>query len=142
VLPRTTRFGLSAPSPAKVVSAWASRTGARIFPHGAAAANALGLTTQVPTGATYVTSGANQRFALGRQTVELRHVPAWQLVLGQGPAGDAIRALAWLGPKHAGEAVQALKRQLPREERNAITGVRGQLPTWLAAEVSALVEHV
>jgi hypothetical protein len=142
VLPKSSRFGASAPSPAKVVGALASRTGAMIFPHGAAAANSLGLTAQVPSGAVYVTSGASQRLTLGRQIVELKHAPAWQFALGGRPAGEAIRALAWLGPKHAGEAISLLKRRLPREERKALTEARAKLPTWLATEVSALVENV
>ena len=142
VLSKASRFGASAPSPAKLVGALSMRTGAMIFPHGAAAANSLGLTSQVPSGAVYVTSGANQRLTLGRQIVELKHAPAWQFALGGRPAGEAIRALAWLGPQHAGEAISALKRRLPRAERKALAEVRAKLPTWLATEVSALVENV
>ena len=61
VLPKHSRFGASAPSPAKLVSALAVRTGALIFPHGAVAANALGLTAQVPSGSVFITNGAGKR---------------------------------------------------------------------------------
>src|ERR1700686_1183640 len=49
VLPVKTRFGTRAPAAEKVVEALASTRAETIVPHGAAAANTLGLTTQVPT---------------------------------------------------------------------------------------------
>ena len=66
------------------------------FPCGGAAANALGLTTQVPVRPVYLTSGPNRRLRLCAQTVHLRHAPRWQLVAPHRPAGNIVRALAWL----------------------------------------------
>ncbi len=48
VLPVESRFGTRAPSAAKMVEGLANQRGEIIVSHGAAAANALGLTTQVP----------------------------------------------------------------------------------------------
>ena len=61
VLPVESRFGTRAPSAAKVVEGLANQRGETIVPHGAAAANALGLTTQVPMRAVYLTSGPSRR---------------------------------------------------------------------------------
>ncbi|MDB5550465.1 MAG: hypothetical protein JWL86_449 [Rhizobium sp.] len=71
----------------------------------AAAANTLGLTAQVPVRPVYLTSGRTRKINLGRQVVALRHAPRWQLALAQRPAGDAVRALAWLGPEKAEAAL-------------------------------------
>jgi len=110
-----------------------------IAPHGAVAANALGLTTQVPTREVYLTSGPTRRLKLGSQIVELRHAPRWQLTLPQG-AGNVVRALAWMGPgKAAEEAIQKLKSTLLPKELEEIASTRAQLPTWMAQEVSELV---
>ena len=79
---------------------------------------------------------------LGAQVIELRHVPEWQLVLPGRPAGAAIRALAWLGPKRAGAALRAIRKGLPQSELQAMVGLRGRLPTWMAEEVSALANGV
>ena len=57
------------------------------------------------------------------------------------PAGAAIRALAWLGPKGASEALRTLRRKLSPSELQAVVGVRGRLPAWMAQEVSALVNN-
>ena len=101
VRPIETRFGVRAPSAEKVVEAIASLRGETVVSHGAAAANALGLTTQVPVRVVYLTSGRSRHLKLGAQVVELKHAPGWQLIKAGQPAGEAVRALAWLGPAHA-----------------------------------------
>lgn len=139
--PVESRFGAYPPEASKVVEAMAAQRGERVAPHGAAAANELGLTTQVPVREIYLTSGRSRSLKLGAQVIELRHVPAWQLVLPGRPAGAAIRALAWLGPKRASEAIRALQRKLAPSELQAVVGARGRLPTWMAQEVSALASR-
>jgi hypothetical protein len=139
VRPVESRFGVRAPETAKVVLALAAQRGESIVPHGAAAANEFGLTTQVPVREVYLTSGPTRKFALGKQVIELRHVPAWQLVMPGRPAGAAIRALAWIGPEHAGSAIQILRKKLSDLELQAVVAVRGMLPTWMAQQVSVLV---
>jgi hypothetical protein len=47
-VPVSSRFGSRPPAPAKVVTALAEQNGDIAVPHGASAANALGLTQQVP----------------------------------------------------------------------------------------------
>lgn len=141
VKPVETRFGTRPPSVEHVVQALAGAKGEVIASHGAAAANALGLTTQVPVRSVYLTSGRSRALKLGKQTVELRHAPAWQLALAGRPSGEAIRALAWLGEAHAGQALGVLRRRLPTTVLKEIASVRPRLPTWLAQQVSELVAH-
>ena len=81
VLPVEGRFGARPPESAKVVRAIVEQHGENVVPHGAAAANELGLTTQVPVREVYLTSGPTRNLRLGKQVVELRHAPAWQLAL-------------------------------------------------------------
>src|SRR5262249_46749556 len=119
IRPVESRFGTRPPMASKVVEALAAQRGESVARHGAAAANELGLTTQVPVREVYLTSGRSQRFKLGEQSVELRHVPTWQLMLSGRPAGGAIRALAWLGPEKASGAIQALQKKLPSSELQA-----------------------
>jgi hypothetical protein len=89
IRPVESRFGTRPPVASKIVEAIAAQWGESVAPHGAAAANELGLTTQVPVREVYLTSGRSRRLKLGAQVVELRHVPAWQLVLPGSPAGAA-----------------------------------------------------
>ena len=141
VLPVVNRFGSRAPSTAKMVEGLASQRGEIIVSNGASAANALGLTTQVPVRAVYLTSGPNRRLKLGAQTVELRHAPMWQLVFPERAAGEVVRAMAWLGPKKAGAALRVLRSKLPDSEWKEVASTRARLPTWMAQEVSTLVRR-
>jgi hypothetical protein len=138
VRPVESRFGVRAPSVEKVIEAVAAQRGETIVPSGAAAANTLGLTTQVPVRWVYLTSGPSRTLQLGRQIVELRHAPQWQLVLPSRPAGQAVRALAWLGPTKAHETMRRLKRTLPTTELDALAAVGPRLPSWLAEPVSQI----
>ena len=141
VLPVESRFGTRAPTTIKMVEGLATQRGETIVPHGAAAANALGLTTQVPMRAVYLTSGRSRQLKLGAQMVEFRHAPIWQLIFPGRAAGEVVRALAWLGPEKAGEAIRKLRVRLPASELKEVAAARARLPTWLAQEVSALVIH-
>jgi hypothetical protein len=135
------RFGTRPPAPAKVVEAISQVTGEVIASHGAAAANTLGLSTQVPVRPTYLTSGPTRQIKVGSQVLQLRHAPPWQLLLPGRPAGEAVRALAWLGPKEARRTMRTLRRRLPRTELSALVEARARFPTWLAQEMSGLVAH-
>lgn len=135
VTPVSSRFGTRAPSPEKVVDALAAQSGEIIVPHGANAANALGLTQQVPIRETYLTSGRTRRLKLGRSEVMVKHAPRWMLALGGRPAGAAVRALAWIGPAHAGGSLATLRRTLPPAEWQALVSARAALPSWMARAI-------
>ncbi|WP_316979577.1 DUF6088 family protein [Shumkonia mesophila] len=139
VRPVESRFGTRPPSTSQVIEAFAGLKGETIVPHGAAAANRLGLTSQVPIRAVYLTSGPSRRLTVGSQTVELRHAPRWQLALAGRRAGEVLRVLAWLGPERAGEALAMLKRKLPKAELEEIASVRSILPTRLAEQIGKIV---
>lgn len=135
VTPVSSRFGTRAPAPEKVVHALAAQNGEVVTPHGANAANALGLTRQVPIREVYLTSGRTRKLTLGRSEVMVKHAPRWMLALGSGQAGAAVRALAWLGPSHVHESLVALRRTLPPSEWQTLTSARAALPSWLARAI-------
>ena len=140
-LPVISRFGVRPPSTEAVVEAIESAGGEVIVASGATEANALGLTTQVPTREVFLTSGATRKLRLGNRTVELKHGSRWQLALGKRPAGKAIRALSWLGPEQALPALKILSTKLSPEEWAAMRAARAALPSWLARAVSQVSEH-
>jgi hypothetical protein len=142
VRPVKTRFGTRAPAAEKVLEAIAATRAETVVPHGAAAANALGLTTQVPTKLVYLTSGKSRTFKLGAQAVEMRHAPQWMLLPSHPAAGQAVRALAWLGEHRAPEALAALKQKLPQLTFNELAALRPALPAWLSKSISQALAHV
>lgn len=139
--PVTSRFGSRAPALEKVVQALAQQNGEIVVPHGASAANALGLTQQVPIREVYLTSGRTHKLKLGRSEVLVKHAPRWMLALGARPAGAAVRALAWIGPNHAHESLATLRRTLPSTEWQALTSARATLPGWMAQAIGQEAAH-
>lgn len=141
VAPREGRLGTRPPSTESVVQALETSCGETVVANGAAEANALGLTTQVPTREVFLTSGASRILHLGSRRVEFKHGNRWQLLLGKRPAGRVIRALSWLGPEAAPAALKQLRAQLPETEWEAMRGVRAALPGWMAKVVSEALQR-
>jgi Family of unknown function (DUF6088) len=126
--PVSSRFGTRAPAPEKVVQSLAVQGGDLVTPHGANAANALGLTQQMPIREVYLTSGRSRKLKLGRHEVTVKHAPGWMLALGTGPAGAA-------GPTHVRESLASLRQTLPPAEWQALTAGRASLPAWMARAI-------
>ena len=137
--PVETRFGPRPPIVEKAVPALAALWGETIVPCGASAANVLGLTTQNPVLPVYLTSGPDRQLLFGLQKVRLRHVPRWQLVAPYRRAGDAVRALAWFGPREVEDALAAVANELSDDDMAELAAARAIMPAWLAEPVSALV---
>ena len=134
-----TRFGPCAPSIEMAIASLSSLWGETIVPCGGAAANALGLTTQNPVRSVYLTSGPSRRLHFGALAVQLRHAPRWQLVAPNRPAGNAVRALAWLGPREVETGMEAIVHKLSAEDFDELVAVRAILPAWMAGTLSASV---
>jgi len=141
VAPVSSRFGTRAPAPERVIKALAAQSGEIVVPHGASAANGLGLTQQVPTREVYLTSGRSRKLKLGRSEVLVKHAPRWMLALGTGPAGSAVRALAWMGPTHANRSLASLRRTMPESEWKALVSARAALPSWMAQAIGREAAH-
>ena len=141
VAPQEGRFGPRPPSTESVLQAIEANCGETVVANGAAEANALGLSTQVPTREVFLTSGTSRTLHLGSRCVELKHGKRWQLLLGKRPAGKVIRALSWLGPEAAAAALEQLRAKLPESEWEAVRGVRAALPSWMAKALSEALAH-
>ncbi|VVD99952.1 hypothetical protein PCO31110_02092 [Pandoraea communis] len=135
VSPIPGRFGTRPPAPEKVVRAFAEKSGEVVVSHGANSANALGLTQQVPTREVFLSSGRNRKLRLGRSVVAIKHAPQWMLALGSGTAGDAVRALAWMGQAHVTKSLSALHKRLSADDWNTLTSARAALPSWMAKAI-------
>lgn len=129
VLPVESRFGKRAPSPESVLEAFAAQRGETITSSAATVANALGLTTQVPVRSIYFTSGRNRKLNLGKQQVELKHAPSWQL--GSGVEGDVVRALVWAGPDNVQETLAVLLKKISPSDVENIVQHGSRLPVWM-----------
>ena len=130
------RFGARPPSTESVIQAFQAANGETIVASGAAEANALGLTPQVPVREVFLTSGRARTLQLGNRRIELKPGSKVQLSLGHRPAGRALRALSWLGQERGPAALKQLHATLPAEEWELMQAARKVMPAWMARAVS------
>lgn len=57
------------------------------------------------------------------------------LALGQGPAGAAVRAFAWMGAPHVHESLVTLRRTLQEAEWRTQAAHRAALPSWMTKAI-------
>ena len=130
--PRTSAFlGLLAPPVDAVAKALAREGGGRLELDGAAAANALGLSTQVPARSVYLTDGPKRQVRIGRQVVTLKHVSPRFLPAAGKPAGAVFQAVRWLGPDGVtADIVDRLQRSLKPGDKDDLRRLAPSAPSW------------
>lgn len=136
VSPVKSRFGTHPPSAEKLVEEFAMQRGETVVPSGASSANSLGLTTQVPVRTVYWTSGRSRKLNLGKQRIQLEHVPSWQLAFAKEPAGEIVRSLAWAGPERVQTALNEIKTKVPASAIQQVAQKVSRFPGWMASALS------
>ena len=125
-------LGLVPADPDQVAAALARKTGSRLQNTGAAAANALGLSTQVTARPVYLTDGRRRTVQVGGQTIELRHASPRSMAGAGRLEGVVIQALRHLGPEHIDSAtVERLRHTLTVRDKAALRREALNAPGWL-----------
>ena len=125
------KLGPLSPAADDVAQALARETGSRVQITGARAANALGLSTQVPAKNTYLTDGPARRVVLGKRVVDLRHASPKHLIAPGSPAGTVVQALRHVGPVRAADVAQVALRQLSASDKKTLASSAIQAPAWM-----------
>lgn len=125
------KLGQLSPTPDDVAQALARETGSQVQISGARAANALGLTTQVPARSTYLTNGPSRRVVLGKRIVDLRHASPKHLIAPGSAAGTVVQALRHVGPVRAADVVKVAARQLSANDKKTLASTAVQAPAWM-----------
>lgn len=132
------KLGQLSPDPDVVAQALARASGGKLQVSGAHAANALGLSTQVPAKTEYLTSGPTRQVTLGKRIVTLRHASPKVLVAPGSKAGTVVQALRYLGPDEAGQAADRLAPTLGDAERRVLGRAAANAPDWMRPVLSRL----
>ncbi len=125
------KLGPLSPAPDDVAQALARETGSQVQIAGARAANALGLSTQVPAQSTYLTDGPSRRVVLGKRVVDLRHASPKHLIAPGSPAGTVVQALRHVGPVRAADVAQVAARRLSANDKKTLATTAVQAPAWM-----------
>jgi len=127
-------MGRLSPTTDAVVQAVARRTGLRLLPSGAHAANAFGLSDQVPVRAVYSADVRRSRLIkLGKSSILLQPAGARTLATAGTVGGDLIQALRWLGRSNVNaDTVARLRRNLRATDKAKLLAQIHHAPAWVA----------
>lgn len=135
-------LGLLQPSAEAIARALAGRDRTRLQPAGAYAANALGLSEQVPAKFVFLTDGPSRTVKIGPITVQLRRTTPKNMSAAGRLSGLLIQALRELGKEHVTPERRAyLKQTLPVEKRRELLRDIRLAPAWMHPIFRELAEE-
>jgi hypothetical protein len=135
-------LGPLSPSAEAIARALAGRDRTRLQPAGAYAANALGLSEQVPAKAVFLTDGPTRTVKIGQLTIQLRRTTARNMAAAGRLSGLLIQALRELGQEHVTpERREHLKRTIPADQRRGLLKDLRLAPAWMHPIFRELAEE-
>lgn len=121
------------PDPDRVAEAIARKRAGRVRPSGAFAANALGLTTQVPGRRVYLTDTASQRVRVGNQTLTFKRVAPKSFGTEGGPTSAVLQALQFLGKDGVtDEIIDRIRSLLSAKDKKKLLRDSRYVTGWIA----------
>ena len=135
-------LGPITPSAEMIAKALAGRDRTRLQPAGAYAANALGLSEQVPAKAVFLTDGPSRTVKIGTTTIQLRRTTAKNMAAAGRFSGLLIQALRAIGKEHVtNEQKDYLKRTTPANKRRELLNDLRLAPAWMHPIFRELAEE-
>ena len=127
------RLGPLTPSADSVADALARKTGSNRYVSGAQAANALGLSTQVPAKTVYLTDGSSRKVKMkvGNQVIHFRHASPNKLAKSDAPGWVVLLALRYLGTDGVmNDVVDRLQGSLSPQDKRGLLDLSNLAPIW------------
>ncbi len=131
--PKTDKdLGVLYPSAEEIAIAIAKRDRARIVPTGIQALNKLGLSTQIPLKAVFLTDGAARSIKIGRRTITFKKTSPKNLLAKGEISSLVIQALKSIGQnKLENESLKKLQTILRKEIKENILHDAKLAPAWI-----------
>lgn len=135
-------LGRLTPSAEVIAKALAGRDRTRLQPSGAYAANALGLSEQVPAKTVFLTDGPSRTVKIGTITIQLRRTTAKNMAAAGRLSGLLIQALRSLGKEHVTiDHIEHLRRTIPANKRHELLKDLRLAPAWMHRIFRELAEE-
>ena len=137
------RLGIQVtPDVDQVAQAIGRRTGSRMVPSGAVAANLFGLSTQVPAKLLYLSDGRSRRLRVGKIDIQIKHVTPKELPSGGQTSAMVFQALRYLGREAVDDKVIArLSAVLPAKQVRELAQDARYTTDWIAGVVLQIAAH-
>jgi predicted transcriptional regulator of viral defense system len=128
--------GTLSPHPDDIVKILAAKSGDSVLCSGAMAANALGLSTQVPARNVYLTNGASRIRTIGNTNIVLKHAKVPIFSNAPTAVNLVIQALSYLGKKGINDEVISLcTKKLSASDKSALSKTASRLPDWMLGAI-------
>jgi len=125
-------LGILYPSIDEIAKAIAKRDKAQIIPTGTYAMNKLGLTTQVPMNAVYLTDGSPRSITVGNRKIKFKRTVPKNLAVKGKISGLIIQALREIGNGNVTDEQLARINELLNKEKQDIVKHDAKLaPAWI-----------
>ena len=132
--------GPLSPNLNEAAKAIARKNGWRILAAGAHAANILGLSTQVPAKAVYLSDGPTRSYKLGRRTIQFKHAEPKTLGAASEVNGLVTQALRFIGRSAVTDAlVRRIARVLSETDRETLLDDTQYSTDWIHEVAKTIV---
>jgi Family of unknown function (DUF6088) len=132
-------LGALSPDPDAIAKSIAEQAGYRLQPTPARAANALGLSSQVPAQIVYLIDGSSRKIKVGNQTIHFKHAGPRALLGAGTSAGVALQAIRAFGPDHlTAGIIQQLRQSLPSDAKTGLKELAHYAPHWMTSAIDAV----
>lgn len=120
----------------------AQRDNARIIPTGLQALNLLGLSTQVPMNAVFLTDGSPRTIKIGKRKIKFKKASPKNLAAKGRLSGLAIQALKEIGKDNVEQDdLIRIKEHLKKEETENVYHDMRLAPSWIAEIFGDLLKY-
>ena len=125
----------------QVARAIARKFGWRIQPSGAIAANLLGLSTQVPARAVYLSDGPDRSYKIGNTTLAFEHTALKEAGFKLRESGLIVQALKSLGPERVtSEVISKIRAWLPEALRTKVLADTRMATGWVYTAIQQITD--
>ncbi len=122
--------------------ALARKFGWRIQASGSLAQNLLGLSTQVPARAVYLSDGPDRTYRVGKTTLAFEHTALKEVGFKRPESSLIVQALKSLGPEHVTpEVVSKIRKWLPSELRTKVLADTRTATGWVHAAIQRITRE-
>jgi hypothetical protein len=124
--------GVKSPDPIAAIKAVMDSTGTPWQVSGAYAANAIGISDQVPAKVVVLTTGKPRKMQVGKTTIYVRRTAPRYLLAPSTTAGLVFQGLRWMGKDDVTDVmVGDLRRRLHAKEKRQLADLIPQMPRWM-----------
>jgi hypothetical protein len=138
--PKRTKYGIVMPTLFEIAQAISEKEHAHVIPSGMTALNKLGLSTQVPMNAVYITDGTPRKLTIGNQTITFKRATPKMFSYQSTLFPLIVSAMKELGEKGVGDdVVEHISKVLEKEDdRKALRHDYMMAPQWIRKRLNTI----